>query len=129
MTAAKENGYMRKKISFSKGNIAKRKRIPIEVKQLVLHEGGYKCANPSCRTILTLDIHHLVPVSEGGPNTPENLLALCPNCHSLYHNETIPAQSIKAWKMILLSLNEAFDKRSVDSPVALKYATNASHCY
>lgn len=28
-----------------------------------------------------LEVHHLVPVSEGGSNDVGNLVALCPNCH------------------------------------------------
>lgn len=27
------------------------------------------------------DVHHITPRSEGGPNEPENLVVLCPNCH------------------------------------------------
>ena len=32
-----------------------------------------------------LHIHHIVPVSEGGAGHPDNLIALCPNCHELVH--------------------------------------------
>lgn len=27
------------------------------------------------------EVHHIEPRSEGGPNTPKNLIVLCPNCH------------------------------------------------
>lgn len=27
-------------------------------------------------------VHHIEPRSEGGPNTDDNLIVLCPNCHS-----------------------------------------------
>lgn len=27
------------------------------------------------------ETHHIKPRSEGGPNDPENLIVLCPNCH------------------------------------------------
>ena len=91
-----------------------RKALPIDVRRHVLHEAGYKCSNPVCRTILTLDIHHLVPVAERGGDVRENLLALCPNCHALHHRGEIPAESVRAWKMLLLAVNEAFDRRSVD---------------
>ena len=85
----------------------------------VLHEAGYRCSNPTCRTILTLDIHHLDYVSEGGADVHENLLALCPNCHSLHHKGHIPQESLRAWKMLLLALNEGFDRRSIDMLLAL----------
>lgn len=28
-----------------------------------------------------LEVHHITPRSEGGPNKPSNLAVLCPNCH------------------------------------------------
>ena len=96
-----------------------RKALLQAVRREVLHEAGYKCGNPVCRTIVTLDIHHLDPVAEAGNNEPENLLVLCPNCHTLHHRGVIPVESLRAWKMMLLSINEAFDRRSVDLLLAL----------
>jgi hypothetical protein len=63
---------------------------------------------------LTLDVHHLYYVCEGGSNLADNLLPLCPNCHTEHHNGNIPTESLRAWKMLLMALNEAFDRRSVD---------------
>jgi hypothetical protein len=97
----------------------RRKAIPLDIKQQVLHEAGYRCGNPVCRHVITLDIHHLEFVSEGGPNSAENLLPLCPNCHGLHHSGEIPVTSLRAWKMLLLTLNEAFDKKSLDILLAL----------
>lgn len=36
---------------------------------------------------LTLDIHHKLPLSEGGNNEFSNLKLLCPNCHRREHDE------------------------------------------
>lgn len=33
------------------------------------------------RTFLT--IHHMIPSADGGSDDPDNLIILCPNCHSL----------------------------------------------
>lgn len=96
-----------------------RKAIPHSIKQQALHEAGYRCSNPTCRTIITLDIHHLQQVSEGGGNTVENLLALCPNCHALHHRGTISIESLKTWKFLLISLNEGFNKNSIDVLLAI----------
>lgn len=96
-----------------------RKAIPNSIKQQVLHEAGYRCSNPTCRTIITLDIHHLQQVSEGGGNTVENLLVLCPNCHALHHRGTISIESLKTWKFLLISLNEGFNKNSIDVLLAM----------
>lgn len=97
-----------------------RKALPIDTRSTILHECGYKCGNPSCRMILTLEIHHLEQVADGGTNEPTNLLALCPNCHTLHHNGIIPIESLRAWKHLLLSLNHAFDSRLIDLLLALK---------
>lgn len=91
-----------------------RKAIPLDVRKLVLHEAGYKCSNPACRGIITLDIHHLEYVSNGGGDTSDNLLALCPNCHSLHHAGQITDESVRAWKMLQISLNHNIDQQSID---------------
>jgi len=91
-----------------------RKNIPKDIRLRVLHEGGYKCGNPVCRTFLTLDVHHLDPVSQEGKDTPDNLIALCPNCHSMHHKGHIPIESIRAWKLILVAINDGLDKQSID---------------
>ena len=64
--------------------------------------------------VLTLDIHHLEQVADGGSNEPANLLPLCPNCHALHHRKVIPISSLRAWKHLLLALNQAFDTRLID---------------
>lgn len=92
----------------------RRQAVPLETKQQVLHEAGYRCSNPAYRTILTLDVHHLERVADDGSNKPSNLLVLCPNCHSLHHKGHIPVSSVRAWKMLLLSLNEGLDRRALD---------------
>jgi 5-methylcytosine-specific restriction protein A len=38
-----------------------------------------------------LEIHHLVPLAEGGTDTVENVAALCPNCHRRMHVLDLPA--------------------------------------
>lgn len=32
-----------------------------------------------------LEVHHLTRQSDGGPDAPENVIALCPNCHRRVH--------------------------------------------
>ena len=93
---------------------SKRQSIATDTKALVLHECGYRCANPVCRTILTIEIHHLEQVSDGGNSEPQNLLPLCPNCHTLHHRGVITQTSLRAWKHLLLALNQAFDTKLVD---------------
>src|SRR6266536_5870692 len=92
-----------------------RRAIPKAVRVEVLTECGYRCAVPTCRNILAIDIHHIVQVAKGGGNSPGNLLALCPTCHALYHRGEIPQDSIYAWKSVLVSLSQAFDVPTIDN--------------
>ena len=80
-------------------------RIPAHTQELVLLEAGYMCGNPRCRHVLTLELHHMLWVRDGGGNEPSNLIALCPNCHALHTQGYIPAGAIRVWKGLLISLN------------------------
>lgn len=91
-----------------------RRSVPNNVVVQVLTEAGYRCAVPTCRNILAVDIHHIVEVAEGGSNEPGNLLALCPTCHALFHRGEIVRDSIYAWKAMLVSLSHAFDTATID---------------
>lgn len=84
-----------------------RTKVPGPTQQLVLLEAGYRCANPVCRNILTLEIHHIVWVKDGGGDTVGNLLALCSQCHDLHTYGHIPAAAIRTWKSILVSIGNA----------------------
>jgi 5-methylcytosine-specific restriction endonuclease McrA len=43
----------------------------------------------------SLDIHHLLPKSKGGSDEFSNLIALCPNCHRLAHEEKYTLEELK----------------------------------
>lgn len=78
-----------------------RRNLSQKVRTLVLTEAGYRCAVPTCRDILALDLHHMSQVSEGGGDDPENL---CPSWHAKYHRGYIPADAIYAYKSMLVRL-------------------------
>jgi len=41
-----------------------------------------QCCNPKCKVLLSpLEVHHIVPVSEGGKNEYINFIVLCRHCH------------------------------------------------
>ena len=80
----------------------------------VLTESGYRCAVPTCRGILALDMHHVWEVAAGGGDDPANLIALCPTCHALYHRGTISREAIYAYKSMLVAIGRAFDVEAVD---------------
>nr|WP_321352636.1 HNH endonuclease [uncultured Methanoregula sp.] len=37
-----------------------------------------------------LETHHIIPLANGGPDTIENVVALCPNCHRKMHVLNLP---------------------------------------
>ena len=91
-----------------------RKGLPLQTRVIVLTESGYRCAVPTCRNILALDMHHIWEVSGGGSDDPSNLIALCPTCHALYHRGTIKAESIYVYKSMLIAITRAFDVEAID---------------
>ena len=97
---------------LKKGHL--REDIGLKTKTFVLTEAGYRCAVPTCREILLLDLHHMWEVSEGGGNDVSNLIALCPTCHALYHRGKIRVESIYAWKAMLIAIGRAFDVQTID---------------
>jgi 5-methylcytosine-specific restriction protein A len=42
-----------------------------------------------------LEIHHIVPLEEGGEDVVENVAALCPNCHRKMHELNLPADVVR----------------------------------
>src|SRR4030095_9936403 len=84
-----------------------RRALPVATRRAVLAEAGYRCAVPTCRTILALDLHHIEDLQEGGGDEVSNLIALCPTCHALYTRGTITRDAIRSWKGLLVALNQA----------------------
>lgn len=97
-----------------------RKNLPVSTKIQVLTEAGYRCAVPTCRMLLAMDIHHIWEVEAGGGDSPSNLIALCPTCHRLYHQGHISRESIYAYKSMLVAISRAFDLDGVDRLLFLR---------
>ena len=85
-----------------------RDHIPADVKRAVLVEAGHRCAIPTCRATTT-EVAHIVPWSETHDNSFENLIALCPNCHTRFdQKKEIDRQSVKMYKHNLGILNNRY---------------------
>ena len=55
------------------------------LREYVLHRDDHKCQNPNCKNKSKepiLRVHHIVYRSEGGTDTPSNLITLCDKCHT-----------------------------------------------
>ena len=64
--------------------MAKRKAIPKEVRDKLLVEAMHRCCLCPEHHDVT-DLHHVMPISESGPNTEDNLVVICPTCHAKIH--------------------------------------------
>jgi predicted restriction endonuclease len=49
-----------------------------KLREKILERDGYKCRN--CGSF-AVEVYHIKPRSEGGSDTPENLITLCYHCH------------------------------------------------
>ncbi len=55
------------------------------LREYILHRDNHKCQNPNCKNKdknPILNIHHIIYRSEGGADTPKNLITLCNKCHT-----------------------------------------------
>jgi Holliday junction DNA helicase RuvB len=59
------------------------RRIPLPLRRKVLARDGHKCR--LCGSRHRLHIHHIIPVSMGGPTELDNLITLCRSCHARVH--------------------------------------------
>lgn len=54
---------------------------PEEIKNELYFERADRKCEWCGESVDAPDVHHITPRNEGGPNEPENLIVLCPNCH------------------------------------------------
>lgn len=54
-----------------------------------------KCEICGDSTKEILQVHHIVPVKQGGTNNADNLIVLCPNCHYKAHRGIITIQELQ----------------------------------
>ena len=106
-----------------------RKKLALPARHQLLMEAGYKCGNPACRNVITMDLHHIEYVSQGGGDDPCNLLVLCPYCHSMHHAGNIPVEAIRLWKGLLVALNQAFDRQGMELLLFLHKTNNSQLWY
>lgn len=82
--------------------------VPATVKRAVLVEAGHRCAIPTCRATTT-EIAHIVPWATTQDNSFENLIALCPNCHTRFdQKKEIDQLAVKMYKHNLGILNNRY---------------------
>lgn len=73
-----------------------RPHLPLDVRRQVLFEARHHCA-VDC-VPLPLEQAHIIPWSKTQDDRPENLVALCANCHSRADNEKWGADVLRRYK-------------------------------
>lgn len=82
--------------------------IPAELERAVLVEAGHRCAIPACKQT-PVELAHIVPYKDTRSHTFENLIALCPTCHSRYDvTKEIDRPSMRRYKANLGLLNSRY---------------------
>ena len=84
-----------------------RDHIPATVRRNVLVEAGHRCAIPTCRATTT-EIAHITPWAETKDNSEENLIALCPNCHTRFDKGEMDHKAMKMYKRNLGIINQRY---------------------
>lgn len=62
--------------------------ITNHVRKSVYKRDHYRCA--LCDSPRAIQIHHVIPRSQGGSDKPENLITLCMYCHGAIHGTRWP---------------------------------------
>ena len=70
----------KRRAGYARGQRAGSTREWRRTRQTVLAATGGYCAQGCGR--LAVEVHHIIPRSKGGPDTPENALPLCRDCHA-----------------------------------------------
>ncbi|MFG2094654.1 HNH endonuclease [Streptomyces sp. NPDC048612] len=76
---------------------ANRPAIPSELDRRVRVEAGHRCAIPVCR-VPVIEIAHIRPWAKVKRHEFENLIALCPTCHTLFDRGHIDRLAMVQYK-------------------------------
>ena len=90
-----------------------RPSIPTELKRRLLVEAGHRCAIPTCRTFTT-EFAHIEPWATVQDHSYENLIVLCPNCHSRFDKGEMDKKSMFMYKDNLRYVVERYSKFELD---------------
>lgn len=72
-----------------RGYRSSKRYIPTPLENHLFQLAGHRCT--ICRAPW-LEVHHIDGLGEGGQTSFDNLVALCPNCHTRVHSEGVPSK-------------------------------------
>ncbi len=101
----------------------RRESIPAELKRSVLVEAGHRCAIPTCRHV-PVEVAHIIPWAQVKEHRLENLIALCPTCHTRYDNGDIDRKSMRIYKQNLALLHSRYS--DIEQRILQVFAENSA---
>mgnify|MGYP003489947021 FL=1 len=96
------------------------------LREYILHRDNHQCQNPDCKNKEKqpiLELHHIIYRSNGGTDTPNNLITLCTKCHTTKNHKGF----LLTWRPKIKPLKGATFMSSVRW--RLKESLNAEHTY
>lgn len=98
-----------------------REHIPRPLRRQVEVEAGHRCAIPTCRDTVGLQIHHIEPWVTVQSHSFENLILLCSRCHQLEQDNKIDRLSMTMYKRnlgLLVGRYGEMERRLLDKFIA-----------
>jgi hypothetical protein len=80
-----------------------RKSVPKKTEKLLYQESNSQCVFCSEDDVSLLEMHHIVPWSEGGTHHLTNLILVCRNCHGRIEDGSILPEKVNRRKIELAS--------------------------
>lgn len=104
-----------------------RRSINANVERKIYAESMGRCMNPECKVELfkeggdIMEKAHIIPYCDTKDNSFENLIILCPNCHTNFDkNNAFSADEVKKWKEMRKDEFETFFSKEYDNFEDLK---------
>lgn len=72
-----------------------RTTVPKKIRDFLLIASKHQCS--ICQST-TVDVHHIIAVSDGGTNDLENLMVVCPNHHREFHQGKLSIDQMKVYR-------------------------------
>lgn len=99
-----------------------RKKLEKDVERNLYAESMGRCMNPNCRAVLfrengdVIEKAHIDPYCKNADNTFENLVVLCPTCHTDFDkNNAFSPEEVLEWKKIRKKELESFFSKKMNT--------------